>query len=61
MPPKDCVSLFAVQKWCISENLKSRFTASTWVLGALHYAPKGCPVKFYGQECWDWAVVGSDS
>ena len=34
---------------------------SSPVLGTLQYAPKAYPVKFYGLECWGWAVVGSDS
>jgi hypothetical protein len=43
------------------ETLETRFLATIWVLGALLYAPKACPVKFYGLECWGWALVGSDS
>ena len=34
---------------------------SSPVLGTLQYAPKAYPVKFYGLECWGWAVVGNDS
>ena len=40
---------------------ETSFLAITWVSGTLEYAPKAYPVKFYGLECWGWAVVGSDS
>jgi len=43
------------------ETLETSFLAITWVSGTLQYAPKACPVKYYGLECWGWAVVGSDS
>jgi hypothetical protein len=31
------------------------------VSGTLQYASKAYSVKFYGLECWGWAVVGSDN
>ena len=43
------------------ETLETRFLATIWVSGVLQYAPKACPVKYYGLECWRWAVVGTDS
>jgi len=43
------------------ETLDTRFLAITCVSRALQYAPKACPVKYYGLECWRWAVVGTDS
>jgi hypothetical protein len=43
------------------ETLETRFLATTWVSGVLRYAPRACPVKYYGLECWGWAVVGSNS
>ena len=56
-----CVGLFAGQKWCISETLETRFLAITWVSGILQYAHKAYPVKFYGLECWGWAVVAASA
>jgi len=46
------MGLFAGQKWCILEILETRFLATTWVLGVLQCAPKACPVKYNGLECW---------
>jgi hypothetical protein len=43
------------------EILEIRFLATTWVSGVLQFALRACPVKYYGLECWRWAVVGSDS
>jgi hypothetical protein len=33
------------------ETPETRFLAITCVSGAFQYAPKACPVKFYGLEC----------
>jgi len=43
------------------ETLETRFLATTWVSKILEFAPRACPFKYHGLECWRWAVVGSNS
>ena len=57
-----CVwACFLGQNGAFLETLEIRFLATTWVLRALQHAPKACLVQYDGQECWVWAVVGSES
>jgi hypothetical protein len=56
-----CAGLFAGRKWCISGNPGNTLSGHHLSVGIFQYAPRACPVKYYGLECWRWAVVGSNS
>jgi hypothetical protein len=62
LPLKDSVWACLLGKnGAFLETLETRFLATTWVSKVLQYAPRACPVNYYGLECWRWAVVSSNS
>jgi len=55
------VGLLAGQNWCISGNPGNKLYGHHLSVGSPSVCSQVCPVKYYGLECWIWAVVGSDS